>query len=276
MQSSDLFQVSTLRVLGQASTVAMCLFVSAPTASSMTREEFFAQAKRCGPNVAPETLASIALVESGFNALAIHDNTTGEMSAPKTGEAGAIIAANLIKKGHSLDIGLMQINTSNFGWLGITLAEAFNPCVSIAASAQILSAGYAGGETAVERQSALLKALSRYNTGNSERGFRNGYVQKVVSAANELVPAIAIGQPGAPQPVVAKPNDQPSDWDIWATYDAQPAYGKPEQRSVPSTMKRSEQMSMAEIQQNSSPVKKTSRLRPSFTQQPQKQKDEGL
>ena len=73
----------------------------------------------------------------------------------------------------------MQINSRNLRGLAITIEEAFDPVVNIQAGAKILLRGYRG---AIRRygpgQNALKAALSAYNTGNYEKGFRNGYVAK--------------------------------------------------------------------------------------------------
>jgi type IV secretion system protein VirB1 len=126
--------------------------------------------------VAPSTLASVARTESGFQPLAINDNTTGTRGVPATSDVAVQIAAKLIEAGHSVDVGIMQINSGNFARLGLTLKTAFDPCKSVAAAATILAGDYNGGETHEAQQSALRAALSRYNTGDAQRGLANGYV----------------------------------------------------------------------------------------------------
>lgn len=111
----------------------------------MTPELFLALADRCAPGVAPGTLLPIAYVESRLNPAAVNINKDG-----------------------SRDIGLMQINERNFGWLGLTHQTALDPCESIRAA------------------SNLLKSYSRYNTGNPEKGFVNGYVNRVISASSAV------------------------------------------------------------------------------------------
>lgn len=56
-------------------------------------------------------------------------------------------AVNLNRNG-TRDYGLMQINSGNLAWLGLTQAAAMDPCVNIAAA------------------EAVLKTFSRYNSGN--------------------------------------------------------------------------------------------------------------
>lgn len=113
--------------------------------------------------VAPRQILAQARVESGLDPLAIHDDVTGRIYHP-TGLAQALrIATHCEMDGHDIDIGLMQINSGNFPWLRLSLAEAFDPAQSIRAGAR------------------LLTAISKYNTGSATRGFKNGYVQRVIA-----------------------------------------------------------------------------------------------
>jgi type IV secretion system protein VirB1 len=177
--------------------------------------------------VAPSTLASVARTESGFQPLAINDNTTGTRGVPATSDVAVQIAAKLIEAGHSVDVGIMQINSGNFARLGLTLKTAFDPCKSVAAAATILAGDYNGGETHEAQQSALRAALSRYNTGDAQRGFANGYVHQVELAAQRVVPALDVGavpaaidsqKPPAAPTAAADPNAPPS-WDVWSSFD---------------------------------------------------------
>jgi type IV secretion system protein VirB1 len=183
---------------------------------------------RCGPSVAPSTLASIARTESGFQPLTISDNTTGTGGVFATRDSAIQIASKLLEAGHSVDIGIMQINSANFAKLGLTLEAAFDPCTSVAAAAVILAGDYADGETHASQQAALRVAISKYNTGDARRGFANGYVHKVELAARRVVPALDVGAPPAaidsqPHPAAAPsapvdPN-APPPWDVWSSYD---------------------------------------------------------
>jgi type IV secretion system protein VirB1 len=171
---------------------------------------------------------SIARTESAFEPLSINDNTTGANGAPATRDIAMQIASKLIEAGHSVDIGIMQINSANFARLGLTLEAAFDPCKSVAAGAAVLAGGYAGGETHEGQQSALRVAISKYNTGDAQRGFTNGYVHKVELAAGRIVPALDVGAapaaidsrllPMAAPSAPVDPNAPPS-WDVWSSFD---------------------------------------------------------
>lgn len=118
----------------------------------------------CAPQVAPATLVAIAQTESGFDPFAIGDNTAHRSYHPPAKPEAIALAAQLAAEGHDLDLGLMQINQRNLGWLGLAAGDAFEPCDSLAAGA------------------AVLTAFSRYNTGSPRAGFDNGYVARVLAA----------------------------------------------------------------------------------------------
>ena len=109
--------------------------------TALTASIVIGLALTCAPDVDPAMIAGIATAESHLDPSAVHINIDG-----------------------SRDVGLMQINERNFGWLGLTPQTALDPCQSIRAAAQ------------------LLQSYSRYNTGSPVAGFSNGYVQRVTAA----------------------------------------------------------------------------------------------
>jgi type IV secretion system protein VirB1 len=140
--------------------------------------------EQCAPHVAPATLHAIVKVESAQQPLAIHVNGWRLARQPRDlGEAQAWLRW-LMARGHSVDVGLMQVNTAHFARLGPTPGNAFDPCRNLAAGAAVLHENYRSARAAQpDPQAALRQALSAYNTGSPERGFRNGYVARVESAA---------------------------------------------------------------------------------------------
>jgi type IV secretion system protein VirB1 len=183
----------------------------------------------CAPEAAPGTLAAVAAAESGFDPLAIYDNTTGEVWRPRSRSGAVALARDLIGAGHTVDLGLMQVDSGNLERLRLGVAEAFDPCASLAAGARVLADGYepalrafsprtwsvgkagGGGATHLAQQAALRVAFSRYNTGSPTAGFFNGYVSRVLAAAQRVVPEIDL-QPAAPErpkPAAAPGNPKP-------------------------------------------------------------------
>ncbi len=195
----------------------------------------FAQlAASCAPHVAVETLAAVARTESGFDALTLHDNTTGRSYHPATSGDAIALAVELVTVArHSVDLGLMQINGANLPRLGLTLADAFDPCRNLAAADQVLVAGYAAPVLGADTQPAVRQALSRYNTGDPAHGLANGYVGRVQASAELVVPALRIRgdipaeQPaplGGGAPILAQPLPlPPPSWDVYG--QAKAAHG---------------------------------------------------
>lgn len=181
-------------------------------------------ARACAPQVAVETLAAVARTESGFDALAIHDNTSGRSYRPATqAEAAALANRLVIVQGHSVDLGLMQINSVNLPRLGLAPAEAFDPCRSLEAAQRLLTGSYTAPSMAGSEQAALDQALSRYNTGHSTRGIANGYVQRVRASAEIVVPALQVrGTAKRADAAVPEKQDEPTvvqaaapQWDVY-------------------------------------------------------------
>ncbi len=185
-----------------------------------------ALATACAPDVAPQTLLSIVSVESGFDPLIIGVNGAQPRAIKSATRADAVRTARaLIANGVSIDLGLTQINSKNLPWLGLDLDAVFDPCQNLGASARILAENYRRSQpVAGEEQTALRIALSLYNTGDRQRGLRNGYVTKVIGAATRLVPAIAVAAPAqilppaldAPLATTAAPAAGPAAWDVFA------------------------------------------------------------
>lgn len=145
----------------------------------------------CAPHVAPATLASIIRVESSGNPIAINVNTIrGRPRYPvpriQSAAHGATVARHAISQGYNVDLGLMQVNSRNLPNLGYSVEQMLSDqCLNIKAGAQILTDNYA--RAARERghgQDALLAALSAYNTGNFQNGFRNGYIARYFSGSS--------------------------------------------------------------------------------------------
>jgi type IV secretion system protein VirB1 len=141
--------------------------------------------------VSPDVLISVASTESGLDPLAIHDNATGAVLHPETRGAAIALAYRLIAANHRPDLGLMQINSpANLRRTGLTVESAFDPCASIRAGAQVLLDDYQDGTTTREKQVAVLRALSAYNTGSGTAGLTT-YVPSVVASARKVIPALA-------------------------------------------------------------------------------------
>jgi hypothetical protein len=130
-------------------------------------------------------MSSIIAVESAGNPLAIHDNDDGQSYRPASRDAAVALATGLIARGHSVDLGLAQINSANVERLGLTVGEAFDACTNVRAGAQILAADYARASARYgPGQLALRRAIGAYNTGRLTEG--DDYISAVVGAAQRI------------------------------------------------------------------------------------------
>ena len=139
---------------------------------------------QCGAWVHPDTLNAIIKVESNYNALAINDNTTGICIKPTSKEQAVSLTNYLLSEGHSLDVGLMQINSQHFSEPDVNYLRLFDPDYNISTGSKILARFYR--EHAIKNpddtpEITLLKALSSYNTGRPYKG--KNYVNKILKAA---------------------------------------------------------------------------------------------
>lgn len=151
----------------------------------------------CAMTVASDTLDAVVSVESGGNPYAINVNKLpkGQRQPRAHSKEEAIqIAEAYIQRGYSVDLGLMQVNSRNLAAAGVTVSDMFDQCSNIRVGGAILTSNYgmALRSGVQNEQDALKVALSYYNTGNSWRGFQNGYVAKYyVNSAPSLVRRVA-------------------------------------------------------------------------------------
>jgi type IV secretion system protein VirB1 len=136
----------------------------------------------CAPMEQHQILNALVKTESGGDPYVIHDNSGGKKFLSKTAEEAISTADSLLRQGHSIDMGLVQINSKNLPKLGLSVRQIFDPCTNIKAASTIWGWGLqmAVGKYGAGQQ-ATLASVSAYNTGNLSAGFANGYVKKVVS-----------------------------------------------------------------------------------------------
>ena len=158
----------------------------------------------CAPWVAPQTMAAIIKTESEFRPYAIGVNDKRKLTRQPKTKAEAVSTANwLIANGYNIDLGLGQVNSTNLKKYNLSVEDAFEPCRNIATAATILKQNY---QTAIyqeqDQKAALYAALSAYNTGSFKKGFKNGYVYRVVNNAGKEAPEIIVPaiNPSIPEP----------------------------------------------------------------------------
>jgi len=187
---------------------------------------FLSLAQQCAPAVAPATMAAVVRVESDFNPYAI-GVLHGRLQRQPVNLGEAIATARALDAtGWNYSAGLAQVNRSNWSRSSLTQETVFDPCLNLAAGAAILQECFERAKQAQTRahaathaqehsqtQDALHAGLSCYASGDFSRGFRTGYVQRVVAQAarpDPVVPAIATDV--SPIPVIpSRPQAARSD-----------------------------------------------------------------
>ena len=144
--------------------------------------------EECAPKVAAVTMAAIVQQESGGNPLALHDNTTAQSYRPASLAEAARLARTLIQAGHSVDLGLAQINSGNLPALGLDADQVFDPCSNLHAAQVILLGAWS------HSRGSLRGALSAYNTGNTTGIAGARYSAHVYAQAGVVIPAIPGGR----------------------------------------------------------------------------------
>lgn len=209
----------------QLAGVLACLIAVRPapvSAATISDTDFSVLAARCAPGVPVWVLRGVARTESDFHPWMLHDNSTHASASPASLAAAEAEAAAWMAEGHSVDLGLMQINGANLPALGMTIGAALDPCASLAGGAAVLRAAYGTGPVGAGQQMALLMALSIYNTGSPLKGIMNGYARRVMRHADEVASAF----PVSPLPLVIAPNMPPA-WDVSANGSYAQAHGAP-------------------------------------------------
>ncbi|MCS6496791.1 lytic transglycosylase domain-containing protein [Burkholderia thailandensis] len=175
------------------------LFLTLEAAHAQDLTTLMAQ---CAPSVHPRTLSAIVRTESSGHMYLLGDSGPRNLPwsirksmlrtfYPNTAQNAAEIAKSLIDSGHLVDIGLTQVSSQNLSRLGLTVEQVLDPCVNLRAGGQVLTDFYRNAlRQYKDQQSALLAAISAYNTGNFDSGFSNGYVQRVLRNAGVAVPEL--------------------------------------------------------------------------------------
>lgn len=140
-----------------------------------------AMLERCAPTVHPSTMRRLVEVESSFNPYAIGVVGARLQRQPRTYQEALATIAWLDMNGFNYSVGLAQINRYNFRAHGLTPELALLACPNLAAGATILTGCFRRANLPDTPQVALRAAFSCYESGNFSTGFRDGYVQQVVT-----------------------------------------------------------------------------------------------
>jgi type IV secretion system protein VirB1 len=163
--------------------------------TTLTVSIALALAAQCAAVMDPHILIGIGEQESGLNTLALHINGMQPgwpQPHPGTAADAARAAGQFISAGHSVDLGLMQINSNTLPMLGLDLMSAFDPCRSLSAAAK------------------LLTSFGQYNTGSPSKGIANGYALSVAARIHALRTSESVDAPLSLG--VACPEPDPTFW----------------------------------------------------------------
>jgi len=206
-------RLSRPRPRGLGATVAGAIFlvIQSTLAQGLSVSVAAQLAAEHAPAVDTGTLLAFAWHESRLRPFTIHDNATGESIFATSAAEAADLARTRLAQGHSLDLGIMQVNSANLARTGLTVTTAFDPGESMRAGAMILTAAFRqclrgnGNPNSAEQQAALRCGASIYNTGREQAGILNGYQADVWRAAAQVVPAIQFnGASALPSPPVLR------------------------------------------------------------------------
>lgn len=166
---------------------------------------------RCAPEISPVTMRYLINIESGFQPFSLNINrkVQSQSFTFKDALSAMAMANKLIKQGENIDMGLGQINSTTMQRLGLSVADIYDPCTNLTASAEVLKQCYKRALRIYPAgQVALTHALSCYNTGNFKGGLANGYVAKLQNLAtqqSEQVPELLGVDLQGEQSVLSKP-----------------------------------------------------------------------
>jgi type IV secretion system protein VirB1 len=153
--------------------------------------------RKCVPGAPLSTLNAIMHVESGGNQSAMQIDfpktllkrwhlpagTIALKRQPANPQEALAWLRYFQTYGIYVDLGLMQVSSYEAKRRKIDPESLLDPCTNLRAGWQIFEDAYRiEVVTYGPGQTALQHALSRYNTGDTARGFDNGYVQRVLAA----------------------------------------------------------------------------------------------
>lgn len=149
--------------------------------------DFAILAQQCATSVDYPVAHAIVQQESNFNPYAINVNRAAQIKAPRSYNEAVSAAKKLIASGYNIDMGLGQINRSNLKWLNLSVEQVFDPCTNLKAMQTVYLNCYNTQAVNDGLGDRMQRAFSCYNTGNSQRGFFNGYVNKVTTHFNNFL-----------------------------------------------------------------------------------------
>ncbi len=156
---------------------------------------FFADlAHDCAPTIAVETLAGIVSLESRFVPFNIRINSAAPLKKQPSSKAEAIeIATALAAEHQDIQLGLGGIGLDDLQKLKRTIADAFDPCLNLQATALLLDGYYRFavrmGDDEAKAEKVMLQSF--YGRGDPSVGAMVQYDRQVQHQIQRLRPTIA-------------------------------------------------------------------------------------
>ena len=194
-------------------------------------------AQNCAPMVEVETLASIVSLESRFRPFAIRINSGPPLAAQPASKAEAIeVATSLIADHQDIQIGLGGIAIEQLQKLKLSVADAFDPCLNLKATATLLDGYYRvalrAGDDPPQAETVMFQ--SYYGRDDPSLGAMVKYDEQVRRETKRLSPMLAsftVGEPDSragpaelqqdeAAPALAKQSSQTAEaasWDVFSS-----------------------------------------------------------
>jgi type IV secretion system protein VirB1 len=178
---------------------AICLLCFTANLSAQ-RLDIPALQSHCLPGVPLTTLSAIIRAESGGNPNAMQidfprallkqwhlpEGTLRLSRQPDTASEALEWLGYFERRNISVDLGLMQVSTAEAHRRGLPAESLLDLCFNLRAGWQILDSAYQlETKTYGPGQEALQHAISRYNTGDTQRGIDNGYLARIMAALKQ-------------------------------------------------------------------------------------------
>jgi len=182
---------------------AVCLLCFTANLSAL-RLDIPTLQSRCLPAVPLTTLTAIIRVESGGNPNAMQidfpstllkqwhlpEGTLRLKRQPTTEREALEWLEYFERRNISVDMGLMQVSTAEALRRGLPVESLpqllSDPCFNLRLGWQTLDSAYQlETKTYGPGQEALQHAISRYNTGDTQRGIDNGYLARIMAALKQ-------------------------------------------------------------------------------------------
>ena len=171
-------------------------------------------AQTCAPAIAIETLAAVVSLESQFEPFDIRVRGSSSLHEQPKSKAEAVETAMVLMAEHKdVQLGLGGIGIAELRKFDLSIADAFDPCLNLKATATLLDGYYRlavrAGATLQQAERVMLQ--SYYGRSDPSVGKMAQYDKQVQSEAKRLsktLSAIAIGQ-SVGQSIV--PESQASD-----------------------------------------------------------------